>query len=365
VRLNIRENEQIYKRLCSQIAQGFFDRHYNTKENIRCRPLEMNDFSICFEISFHGNSAQRGIYVKIPKADLYKREKKTIMPLTHEDRQFATDEYRSLEKLSRLWQSDDINVMFLKPLGFISEYNAILTQKVDARALFRILRRWDLVRRVKSGKVDDPAHNILWRIGIALSRFHQVSPKESIFSVHSSLLKMERYCLQLQAFSVDRNFLEALKSRFRTFKDFRVRTQVTNTLKGLDVRNVLSDKTGKVFMLDPGRMKKDYKQADLARFIVTCKILYWGTLAFFLGLSPMESYEKSFLHGYYGKEQRLDKVLAILTVKELVKHWCLAHVALQLKRWPETLKNALRHSYINPFYKHQITAEFANLEDEI
>jgi len=100
---------------------------------------------------------------------------------------------------------------------------------------------------------------------------------------------------------------------------------------------------------------------DLARFIVTCRILYWGSILLFLRITPNPSYEESFLNSYYGNNKRPLKVLSILIIKEFIKHWRMAHTVLEMKSWPSPIKNFLKKNYIDPFYKSQINTEIPKL----
>lgn len=77
------------------------------------------------------------------------------------------------------------------------------------------------------------------------------------------------------------SFLNDIVKRLARLKDYTVNAHSTRTLKGLDIRNILIDKGGLLRILDPGKMKRDCIEADLARFLVTCRILYWGSMLFF------------------------------------------------------------------------------------
>lgn len=354
-------NVQTYKELVMIVVDKYIG-NKNIKKKIECTELEVNDFSICFGIDVIDHFIPRGVYVKIPKVDLYKQENKTIMPITLDDRNFAEEEYRSLTHLSQIWRCDDINISFVRPLGFLEEYNAIITERAYGEYLFKAFRRWDLIARMIRGHREDLVNGIMLRIGKALYRFHESSKKESMLRVGRILSKIRSYMPKIASFGVSSQFLKTIEARLASAEDCAIRSQVAKTLKGLDIRNIIIDKAGRLLMLDPGKMKEDVREADLARFLITCRILYWGSMAFFLRLCPNASYEESFLKGYYGGNGRPSKVFNILLVKELVKHWHLAHVALHLKLWPTALKSFLRHSYIDSFYKRQIIAELTKLE---
>jgi hypothetical protein len=140
-------NKQLYEKLSQYVAHKFLSGHSSLR-SIEYGPLEIYCFSICFWVNVISHRGPRGVYVKIPKIILYKKENEKIMPLSDDDRELAEDEYRSLVHLSRYWRNDDIKVRFVKPLGFLKEYNAIITERFYARHFFEIYRRFDLKRRM-------------------------------------------------------------------------------------------------------------------------------------------------------------------------------------------------------------------------
>ncbi len=352
-------NKQLYNKLSDYVVDEFFADNSSLKR-IEFGPLEVNCFSICFWVNTIIDSEKQGVYIKIPKVILYKKENEKILPLSSDDRKLAEDEYRSLVHLSHYWPKNDMNVSFVKPVGFLKEYNAIFTEQFFAKHFFKMFRQFDLKRRFNSK--PDNTHHILSRLGKTLSRFHQTTITECKFDINSILNKMEGCCDELKAFGVSEKFINSIIFKLRTLKDIEIYTHHTNTLKGFDVRQVFIDKEGRIFLLDPGKMKTDYKEMDLARFIATSRILYWGSMLFFLRMSPEKSYEESFVKAYYGDNEKPDKVLCLLTIKELLKHWRMAYTVLGIKQWPSLIKGLLKKTYIDPFYRRQINVELVNLE---
>ena len=85
-------------------------------------------------------------------------------------------------------------------------------------------------------------------------------------------------------------------------------------------------------------------------------------MAILLHLTPNSFYEKCFLNGYYGANSKSERVLSILIVKELFKHWRMAHFSLEVRSWPRPVKFILKKAYMDPFYKSQISTEMTKLE---
>ncbi len=354
---NFQDNNRLFKKLSRLVVNDYFVEN-GIQGDVRYGQLVMENFSYHFWIDTGDCTMKRGIYVKIPKASF---KKKNIMPATDDDRRLAEEEYRSLVYLSQFWNSGDINVRFIRPLGFLREFNAIITERVYAGELFKTFRRFDMIRKLGRVNHHDPMHDILFRIGSALSRFHQTSISEIELPLDKVIRKIEHICTLIRSFGMDHDLYNRIITTISTLKNEANTGHITKNIKGLDIRNILVDKSHRIFMLDPGRIKEDYKEADLARFLVTCKILYWGSMRFFPGLTPDSSYEESFLQGYYNNKRRADNILIPMIIKELLKHWYMAHIALEFKRWPAPLKRFLKLTYINSFYKRQLNNELAHI----
>ncbi len=322
------------------------------QERVSLGPLEVLDFSTCFSMEWQNGGRRRGVYIKIPKAEA---QKKIIWPLTAEDRQMADEEYRSLKILAQCWQGADLDVHFVNPLAFFPEYNAIVTERAYATDLFKRFRHFDLKQRWRQIKTKTPMHDTMFRLGKALSRFHQRFRQPEKFNWNHTATKIRNVCRQLYEIGAPKDWWQEIEQTIHLNNILCASTYVTNTIKGLDIRNMLIDQNGAVFLLDPGRMRLKYQEEDLARFLVTCRILYWGSPLFFLRLTPHNCYDASFLNGYYGEEEPSTLLIDIFILKELLKQWRMAYMALRQIWWPKPIKSFLKHTYIDPFYERQIS----------
>ena len=144
----------------------------------------------------------------------------------------------------------------------------------------------------------------------------------------------------------------------KSIADLEIEATEVPTLKGIDIRNVLMDEQDKLFLLDPGRMKRTCREADLARFLMTYRILYWGSWLFLLGLRPDIQAEEAFLDAYYSKTApRSQKLLSYFLIKEQLKHWHTAIDSLRLLAWAMPIKRLIEATYINPYYTRQLAQE--------
>jgi hypothetical protein len=351
------------KEICSELGKLLMrDLYQINSNNIKCSisPCKINDYSFTFCLFLNKQPYSNGLFVKIPKTYELKR---TIDPITIKDRKLGTEEYRSLSKLSNKWNSEEIKVHFVTPINYYEEYNAIIIEYLPSSDFFSYLRTKDLLRRLKLNVSEGREAEALFDLGAALRRFHQQDGVETQFSMARVVEKIARYCADLEAYGVSQEYLRPVGKIINGLAHSRTETLWTDTIKGLDVRNILMDRGDRIYLVDPGKMEKDYREADLARFIVTLRILYWGSLWFFIGITPDEIYETKFLHGYYERKPNRDIILTTLIIQEYLKHWRRAYRALSLKRWPSLMKSFIKLAYIDAFYQKQIALELLKLQD--
>lgn len=345
-------NHQVYDAVSSSVRERFFD----NDRGVKFGPLEMNYFSFCFGAEISCQGLRKGVYVKIPKADLYIDGRSSIIPISEQDRQLARNEYESLSYLEQHWAAQDLRVFSPRPLCFLEEYNVIITERFYADELFQIFRNQDLKRRIKTSH-DCCMMEYMGRLGIALARFHQKDIVRCEVDLKPLISKMKTLVARLESLGADAGLMDRLGMKLFTLKTDRFNTSLTTTLKGIDIRNVFVDQKGILYLLDPGKMKRDWREMDLARFLVTCRILYWGSPLFFLRIAPLKVYEEQFLGSYYGVDGGYRVLLHLCIAKELLKHWEMAYLVLSLKPWTDNIKRCMKNRYIDPFYKMQISME--------
>lgn len=326
------------------------------KANATVGPLVTNYFSFIFFIEIHTGLGLKRVFVKIPKENLLKGSK-SILPISSADRCMAEDEVHSLRTLADQWQSDDLGVSWVRFRGFFPQYNAIVTEAAEGIEAFAVFRKLDLMRLMGSKNTRFRLGRAMSRFGQALGRFHHKNTKKMLFRLSDDIPKLERYCCELDSILRSRwprRVLAILRSR----EYLKFETMEVPTLKGIDVRNALMDEHDSLFLFDPGRMKRTCCEADLARFIMTYRIIYWGSTLFFLRLRPDAQAEKEFLEAYYSCTMVSNKkLLSLFLIKEQLKHWHTAIGSLLFRPWPTPLKRFVAATYVNPFYTRQLGRE--------
>jgi hypothetical protein len=358
-------NEEVREQITRHVQRICFNS--DPRRGISCGPLEINQFSICFHITEDDSQPRRAFYVKIPKRSMFRQKSRTILPLSEEDRSFGREEYHSLQRMTSLWGSGDLGVMFVRPIDYVEKYNAIISERFLGGEFYRVFRRQDTIRRLRPKTADqDPVHDAMNRIGKALARFHLNTKREIEFETEDYLKKIAAYSSRIGFGGHSQPFVHEIHRLAHHPSTSCLKSFYGETFKGIDIRNILVDPVSRsLCLLDPGKIKANYLEADLARFIVTCRILYWGTYSFFSGRRPDMSYEACFLRGYRELIQPNEAILKFLLIKEYFKHWVMALLVLDLKPWPVVIKTLLRYTYVDRFYRQGIEEEVAALGQSV
>ena len=324
--------------------------------NAQIGPLAINYFSFVFSIGVLNSKSVQKVFVKIPKEDL-RRDSKAILPIGAADRHLAEAEMESLRTLADQWHADDLGVSWVHLRAEIPDYNAIVTDAVDGDEAVMVFRRLDLRRRLGCTKDRDRLRAAMARLGAALGRFHSINSKATVFRVDQAIPKLERYCNEIDA-SVRNPVLKKVIQTLRKIGRKEIAAVEVLTLKGIDIRNVLMGEQDRLFLLDPGRLKHACREADLARFIMTYRILYWGSKLFLLGLRPDVKAEQAFLEAYYSNAgPSTPQLLSFFLIKEQIKHWHTALDSLRLLPWATPVKRVVAATYVNRYYTNQLTKE--------
>ena len=321
-------------------------------------PIEINAFSITFWVNFLGESAVSKVYIKIPRYIIYDKNINSLAIFTEADRVLAEGEYKSLKFLSDNWDTS-CGVSFVKPIAYIEKYPAIVTEAIEGDFFFKLIRSSNFYRKFKEKQFASIKVGMN-NLGKSLYLFHSQSAIEATFKAKEIFPKLYQYSDFLKDCGVSNKFLTKALNIVTKYQDFECRSLIVNNLKGIDIRQLFINQEESLKIIDPGKISRSYREVDLARFIVTCRILYWGTLLIFLKLVPNQIYEDMFLKGYYDSK-RPKKILNFLIVKEFFKQWKMGHKGILEKHWPKFLKYLVKKLYLDPFYQRVIYKELLKL----
>ena len=351
---NFSSNEEIYLKIGYKVARNLFE--IMSEDLVIINSLSTNYYSFTFSMDIKVSNEHKHVFVKIPKVDM-RGISPRILPISAEDRVMAIHEESSLKFLEKNWNNDESEVSWVKLLGTIPEYNAIITERIFANEALTTYRYWDLYRRFGFFNGNQKLQQSISKIGLALGKFHNKSEvKESVY-LSELLPKIGFYCGQVSANSksVWPNYIW---KELQSLKDEKFNCFKVTTLKGIDIRNVLIDSKGMLYMLDPGKLKISYAEADVARFIMTYRILFWGSIILPIFKEPSSKAEQSFVSAYQLNTSYSDpQLLNLFLLKEQLKHWYIALDSLQRLPWPSIIKSIIKFFYVDLFYVRQVSVQ--------
>jgi hypothetical protein len=353
-------NEKVHNELTIKVVRDYLG--VNIKDSsLIINPLSPNYFSFTYSISAKTPEGDKAIFIKIPKNDLRGRIPR-IMPITDKDRIMAQEEKKSLELLRKNWPGDNCGIEWIKLIGEVPDYNAIITERIFGKEAFAVFRKYDI--RMRFGFINDRKNleKSMNRLGNVLANYHITDSNKSTFYLSDELKKIEQYCNKLKTL-VNCDILEKIMRDLNSIKGFSQPSNTVPTIKGLDIRNVLVDSDKNYFLLDPGKIKLAFREVDLARFIVTYRMLYWGSIKLVFLKTPYENAELAFLQGYRDQGYS-QKILTILLIKEQLKHWLNIYDYINQINWDQRFKKIVSWFYIDPFFSRIINNDLKLLGEK-
>lgn len=352
--------DEIQLSISYQIAEQILEIGQDVKP-VFIGQLSQNYFSYTFPLTFKTSQGMRHLFVKIPKVE---NEKKLsgILPISSRDREMANAEEASLKYLAKTWRSEDLEIFWVKMLGTIPEFNAIVTERIQADEALAVFRQSDFCARFGYSIGRKRLNDLMENFGRALHRFHAKGSKKTYFYLNSELPKLTSYCQELAM--VSGSALPAqIMDELKNIEKVRLKSSEVPTLKGIDIRNFLITRARQIYLLDPGKIKYSNPEADLARFVMTYRIIFWGSPMFLLTRAAGRTSEEAFLNGYYSNTKRSHKgIFHLYLLKEQLKHWMTAIKSLEQRPWPACIKKMVNWIYVKPFYSKQIAAQYALLK---
>ena len=315
--------------------------------------IQRNYFSICLEFAERRADKKRTrVFCKIPKGDPGQ------LVYEHADAigdRLAENEAYSLFTLGKYWPES--RVRFSRLIAYRPTIRALFYEYIDGGEYFRRMRTHDLAARVvRTGNVSR-AMDLFSDLGESLAVFHAHAPLGQTRAVTPLHVKVKRYADTFRdrpkLFDLVNHAADKLQSSEADSHEY------VATLKGLDIRNVNMAPTGDLCLFDPGAVKPDLAEADLARFVVTLRILYWGNHLFVFNVEPVGDWERRFLDGYRSKRAFSESRFQQFALKELIRHWTMAYVALNLKNYSPSKRRWMRSVYIDRVYEKKIQRELA------
>tara|TARA_X000000368_G_scaffold303477_1_gene241884 strand:- start:75 stop:1154 length:1080 start_codon:yes stop_codon:yes gene_type:complete len=343
------------KELNKEIKNILSSHHKNLKLDfklIHITPFRANDYSFCAEIKVEiGENNFREYFIKIPKRDIayLKTKSRKIFPISDRDRTLGKNEAESLTILRKKTLDFPSKINLINFINYSQKKNLIISEKIYGKDFFKSLRKASLFKYFFSTSIKEIDTN-LFELGKFIA---MVSKKES---QKTSKIKYKTDKIKINIYLRKISYKNSLLNFDNLFPIRNDQIPILGDgFKGLDVRNILIDKSNNLFILDPGKSKLECVETNLARFFVTLLIIFWGSLFFFFGFKTHKHYLDSFLKGYFSHNLKVNPIILDLEIKkEILKHWELAIRALENKKWNKYFSNFLKSFYIDRFYSNLI-----------
>jgi hypothetical protein len=279
----------------------------------------------------HGRSKIRRYIAKFPKA-VRSRGYVELPPRVAADLELADQELKAFTALAQSWPRGD--VVYVEPRFYDAAVGMLVFDYIDGANLYEPT----LPRKLLLRQPVDRIMSIVRRTGEVLAEYHRAAGKKNELDGPRLVAKLEESAAGMQI---------ELPKWIHDCAASRVVTLVPG-IKGFELRNirVSADRT---WLFDPGRLRQEPAEADIARFLASIWIIGWGTPYFALPLGT-NALEQSFLEGYRRRSDIDARLLAVFSARELLWNWREGRAAMAWKKLAPPWDALLTRLYVEgPF----------------
>ena len=304
--------------------------------------VELDYWSLTFPIQCRGPGGDQLYFVKIPKSGAL-----TNMPDAVPDDDSRNQGRAEFETLRVLWSfAQGHGLTAVRPLAYLDQTNAILTDFVSAIELHDICRWAALGSRRNRARASES----LTAAGAWLRIFHDSheagSPDVELDIKAELLSRFER----LNERAARPHLVRAIWDQLCAVPLHPGATRTVASLPEFEVRNVMVGTDG-IYPVDTGEPRPRPPEADVARFVVSIAMIFWGSPLFLLRGHADVGLVRAFLDGYgrpdFGSKA-LDRWMLGL---EWLRQWQDAYFVVdRVKSYPTALRQFVAWLYIDtPF----------------
>jgi hypothetical protein len=322
--------------------------------------VEVDYWSISYRLTFRDGS----IFIKIPKADMYEADILSILR-DPRARNSGEAEFEAFTKIHAIgdWPEGCSTV---RPLEYVPQFNAIVTEFFPSKDLFVQCRRASTVGRLTPGRNPEGVHASLARCGAWLRHFQRAHDAHGQVAVRSDQLlsQMTLWSKDIERTCIRPRFLKTVLEALRASR-WSVTMPEARTCEGFEVRNIIVDGAGTVRLVDPGQLSWASGLEDVAHFLVSLTLLFWGTPSLWLGIPTAREYRRCFLRAWALQDAQVpERILAWFEMRELIRQWREAHLVVSRKPYPAAVRRCLGGIYVDPFFHNRIAATLLRASDK-
>jgi hypothetical protein len=266
---------------------------------------------------------------KFPKAVM--RRGYGVMPQrTPDDIRVARQEYDSLLELGKTWVGKASS--YTQPIFFDSEVGGFVLNEIVGT---------DLVNGA-----DKDAAQALTCLGADLAAYHASSIQSRDIDAPQVLEKTLLLKTELETRAGAR-FPESFQNAVSLAAGRSAGSAaLVRAIKGFEIRNARVATSGHIWLFDPGKLKMEPAEADIARFVTSCRMVRWNRVDF-IWRTGSEEAERAFVNSYQMRRPINHMLLAFLTTREILKNWLAGIRAAELKALPRWLEKGVQVLYVN------------------
>jgi hypothetical protein len=237
----------------------------------------------------------------------------------------------------------------VRPLDCFPEHRALVTERVDGVRLEVLLRAGGARRH---GELLHDCGRFLRAYHERLGQLARQRDTASTFMHRCGV-----YLARLEQGGVDARTREHLRAGFE-HAVLRLPTELPSclTFDDYSVRNLLV-RGRRFFLVEAPLPRQKLIYDDLACFLVSLTMVFWGTPWFLLGAVPPPALGRRFLEGYFA-DAAPDPLIALFCAKNLCFRWCRALDTLsgRTSRIAGALYSTLLPRHVNRvFFQHVMT----------
>lgn len=306
-------------------------------------PVRLDYWSLTFLLRCSGSDADRSFFVKIPKSQALASSPEGA--LDEQSRSLGRAEFETQRGLWAFAQTHGLTAV--RPLAYLDRSNAILTNFVPSEALEKICRQ-AMLRSWRHS--DDPALGALMATGAWLRKFHdaqEATAQDLELEVKSEALRRFE---DLSDRSAAPGLVRALRDQLRAVPIEPGSWRTVASLPEFQVRNIMVGADG-IYPVDTDEPRPRPAEADLARFVISLHMLFWGSPLFLVRPRANRQLVQWFLDGYGRPDFGSTGLDRWLLVSEWLRQWQDAYFVLdRIKTYREPLRSLVGRIYIDrPF----------------
>lgn len=282
----------------------------------------------------------------------------------------AKDEYKTLCRIfSFIGVSKYKNLGAIRPLDYIPEFNAIITEKIQGINLLKEITRSSIKIGIKKTHEQQLKYYIQSSAEL-LRLLHSMGPesaKKLSYYFDEYLSSIDNVMKKLKDRGVNQDFLSFVKNSLKkTIHSGSInynQNQITQLHGDYQIKNILIS-NGRVYCLDMGLQKVGLIYEDIARFLISLRMT--RPLVAFHGIlfndRLIQMLQNEFLLSYFQNKSYSIPLLQLFLLKAIFQKWNRASWVNTTSKLSLFIKRLILKLVINPVFQEEIQNTLRSFE---